>query len=249
MFLKAMLTRDRADAAWIELSDIRSQTYYYYSLLLQATCGDVDLAASSKDHFTSRERRIVVPSARFPANPASRPPKRWISTNFNPSHARPTATSTSPAHPSHPDDFDPDKYRQYAWCFRSRCPGGQVHQCLRCLLEASGKAPHPWFVSPIHPCANTRTRQTNNTPTATVSRISHTQEEELRQWNYLVCLAQQARTLEQHIWRNLNLVRDEGRMSSEALFELVLTRLPSTGWSDTVKTGHLKELPPQSIDW
>jgi len=38
-------------------------------------------------------------------------------------------------------------------------------------------------------------------------------------------------------------------MSSEALFESVLTRLLSTGWSDTVKTGHLKELPPQSIDW
>ncbi|KAF2720875.1 ribosomal protein S19e [Polychaeton citri CBS 116435] len=23
----------------------------------------------------------------------------------------------------------------------------------------------------------------------------------------------------------------------------------STGWSDTVKTGHAKELPPQSMDW
>lgn len=23
----------------------------------------------------------------------------------------------------------------------------------------------------------------------------------------------------------------------------------STGWSDTVKTSHAKELPPQSIDW
>ena len=44
--------------------------------------------------------------------------------------------------PIPPDDFDPDKYRQYAWCFRSRCPGGQVHQRLRCLLEASGKASH-----------------------------------------------------------------------------------------------------------
>ena len=210
----------------------------------------MDLAGTElPHHFMSRERRIVVPSARSPADPAYRPPKRWISTNFKPSHARPAATSTSPAHPSHPDDFDPDKYRQYAWCFRSRCPGGQVHQRLRCLLEASGKAPHPWFVSPKHPCAHTRARQTHNTPTATVSRISHIQEEELRQWNYLACLAQQAWTLEQIFWRNLNLVRDEGRMSSEALFELVLTRLPSTGWSDTVKTGHLKELPPQSIDW
>lgn len=151
--------------------------------------------------------------------------------------------------PFPPDDFDPDKYRQYAWCFRSRCPGGQVHQRLRCLLEASGKAPHPWFVSPIHPCANTCAPDNIHTPTATVSRISHIQEEELRQWNYPACLAQRARTLEHIIWRNLNLVRDGGRMSSEALFEQVLTRLLSTGWSDTVKTGHLKELPPQSIDW
>jgi hypothetical protein len=161
-----MLTRDRADAAWIELSEIRSQSYYSYSLLLQATCGDVDLA----HHFTSRERRIVVPSARLPADPASRPPKRWISTKSNPSHARPTATSTSPAHPSHPDDFDPDKYRQYAWCFRSRCPGGQVHQRLRCLLEASGKAPHPWFVSPIIPMR--KHAHSTNTPPAHGHRLS-----------------------------------------------------------------------------
>ncbi|KAK5134020.1 40S ribosomal protein S19 [Meristemomyces frigidus] len=26
-------------------------------------------------------------------------------------------------------------------------------------------------------------------------------------------------------------------------------KLPIPGWSDTVKTGHMKELPPQSIDW
>lgn len=38
-------------------------------------------------------------------------------------------------------------------------------------------------------------------------------------------------------------------MSSEALLEQVLTRHLSTGWSDTVKTGPQKELPPQSIDW
>jgi hypothetical protein len=56
-----------------------------------------------------------------------------------------------------------------------------------------------------------------------LSDLAHVQEEELRQWNHLACLAQQARTLEQIIWRNLNLVRDEGRMSSEALFEQVLT--------------------------
>jgi len=26
-------------------------------------------------------------------------------------------------------------------------------------------------------------------------------------------------------------------------------KLPIPGWVDTVKTGHYKELPPQSIDW
>ena len=62
--------------------------------------------------------------------------------------------------------------------------------------------------------------------------------------------ALEAWTLEQIFGlRNLNLVRDGGHMSSEALFEQVLTRHLSTGWSDTVKTGPQKELPPQSIDW
>lgn len=38
-------------------------------------------------------------------------------------------------------------------------------------------------------------------------------------------------------------------MSCAALVEHVLTRHWSTGWVDTVKTGHQKELPPQNIDW
>jgi len=42
--------------------------------------------------------------------------------------------------------------------------------------------------------------------------------------------------------RNLNPVRNGGHVSAAKL-------TPSTGWSDTVKTSHAKELPPQSQDW
>jgi hypothetical protein len=46
--------------------------------------------------------------------------------------------------PSHP------QYRHHARCFRSRCPGGQVHRRLRRLLEASGKAPNPRSVTTLN---------------------------------------------------------------------------------------------------
>ncbi len=42
--------------------------------------------------------------------------------------------------------------------------------------------------------------------------------------------------------RYLNPVWDGGLLVDSVLTE-------STGWSDTVKTSHAKELPPQSIDW
>ena len=58
-----------------------------------------------------------------------------------------TLTNSIRLHPPPPSVDNNPKYRQHAWCLRPRCRGRQVHQRLRCLLEASGQAANPRSVS------------------------------------------------------------------------------------------------------
>lgn len=54
----------------------------------------------------------------------------------------------------------PSHTAHHAWCLSTRCPSGQVHQRLRCFLEASGQAAHPRSVSHNeNQCAQARTQQ------------------------------------------------------------------------------------------
>jgi len=76
-----MLTRDRAELS-CQTFVVKVTILTRYFCLAEMWILQ-DMAPVSQHFIKSRERRIVVPSARFPADPATRPPKRWISTRLH----------------------------------------------------------------------------------------------------------------------------------------------------------------------